>query len=92
MRIGSSNIEQTGSSGVGSVGGAPTDSRSSGASGSKSDSVNLTSFSNLIALAKASPVSQLSKIQALSAEIKSGTYQPDTVEVGRAVVADHIAG
>lgn len=93
VRIGSSSIDQLGGGSVGSVGGANSDTRSSGAGASpKSDSVSLSNAANLIELAKAGAASRQSKVQSLSADIKSGKYQADNAQTSHAMVEGHITG
>jgi anti-sigma28 factor (negative regulator of flagellin synthesis) len=91
MRIGNGSIDSLGSGNVGSVGGAGSDSRAA-ASNAKSDSVNLSSAANLVALAKAGAASRQSKVESLSAQVKSGAYQADNAQVSHAVVEGHISG
>lgn len=92
VRIGSSGIDSLGGGQVGSVGGIGNETRSAGASGSqKSDSVSLSGAASLVALAKSGAASRQSKIQSLSAQIKSGSYQADTAQVSHAVVQSHLS-
>jgi anti-sigma28 factor (negative regulator of flagellin synthesis) len=93
VRIGSSGIDNLGGGQVGSVGGVGTDTRYSGASASqKSDSVSLSGAASLVALAKSGAASRQSKIQSLSVQVKSGSYQADTAQISHAVVQSHISG
>jgi anti-sigma28 factor (negative regulator of flagellin synthesis) len=93
MQISNSNIDSLGNSGVGAVGGAASGYRTSaGGVGNKSDSVSLSNAANLIALAKSSAASRQSKLQSLSAQLKSGSYQADTDVVSQALVDGHISG
>jgi anti-sigma28 factor (negative regulator of flagellin synthesis) len=93
MRISNGTIDSLGSGQVGSVGGTGTDSRSSALSNSKSDSVSLSSAASLVALAKNSAgASRQSKIDSISAQLKTGSYQAEPSEVSQAVVAGHITG
>lgn len=59
-------------------------------SGFDTDQVNLSSASSLVALAKgaASPI-KLTKLAALSAQVASGTYRPDSSEVGKALIKSY---
>ena len=93
MRIGNGNIDSLGSGGIGSVGGAGSESRgSTAAASSKSDSVNLSNAANLVALAKSGSASRQSKLDSISAQVKSGSYQSDSAQVSQAVVQSHITG
>lgn len=92
MRIGNNGIDSLGNGSVGSVGGTGSEHRNatSGAA-SKSDSVSLSSAASLVALAKSSAASRQSKIQGLSADVKSGKYQSNDAQVSHAFVQSHIA-
>jgi anti-sigma28 factor (negative regulator of flagellin synthesis) len=94
MRIGNSSIDSLGSKGAGSVGGVPADSHSAAETqgSALSDTVSLSSASNLVSLAKVStsPVQQ-AKIQSLAAQLLAGQYQADTAQVSQAVVQSHLA-
>jgi anti-sigma28 factor (negative regulator of flagellin synthesis) len=68
---------------------ATTDSRNdSGLSVSgNSDRVNLSSASGLVALAKRlTPADKQDKVVQLSAQVRSGQYRADNVEIGRALL------
>ncbi len=90
MRIGSSSVDQLGTSGTGAVGGANSDARSNAAGGAKSDSVSLSNAASLIALAKSGAGNRQEKVQNIGSQVRSGTYQADTAQVSRAVVQGHI--
>jgi anti-sigma28 factor (negative regulator of flagellin synthesis) len=91
MRIGNQGVDSLGSGSVSSVGGASSDNRTSGSSSiNKSDSVSLTNAANLIALAKAGSTSRQSQVQALAAQVRSGSYKTDTDQVSRSLVEGHL--
>jgi anti-sigma28 factor (negative regulator of flagellin synthesis) len=51
------------------------------------DRVNLSNASSLIAVAKGfTPTDRSAKIASLSAQVSSGTYDPDASEVGKALI------
>jgi anti-sigma28 factor (negative regulator of flagellin synthesis) len=94
VRIGTSGVDNLGSGNVGPVGGANPEGRSLAAAAgtsSKADSVTLSSAAGLVALAKSSASSaSQSKLQSLSAQVKSGSYEADLGQISRAVVQSHI--
>jgi anti-sigma28 factor (negative regulator of flagellin synthesis) len=90
IRIGSSGIDNLGNGSVGSVGGVGSETSAAAASRTKSDSVSLSNSASLVALAKSGAASRQSKIQSLSAEVKSGRYQADTSQISHAVVENHV--
>ena len=61
--------------------------KTSGAQGS--DQATLSSASNLVALAKnATTAARQAKISALTEQVRSGSYQGDTGQAGRAMVGE----
>jgi len=92
VRIGNSGVDHLGGGSVTPIGGGGSENRSAATGSSpKSDSVSLSSSANLVALAKAGAASRQSRVQSLSADIKSGKYQSDNAEVSHAVVESHIS-
>lgn len=80
-----------GAAGTGSVGSVGGNSRSSSAKAASSDSVSLSSASQLVNLAKASAVpDRASKLANVAALVRSGQYSADTASVSHAVVEGHI--
>ena len=72
----------------------PVDGQGSSRAGSvdsDSDIVNLSSASQLLATAKSliAPGRQ-AKLDSIASLLRSGSYQPDTFEVGQAIVQGHL--
>jgi anti-sigma28 factor (negative regulator of flagellin synthesis) len=95
MKLTNTNIETIspgnvgGAAGTNGVGGSS--SRVSGALAGDSDSVNLSSASQLLSLAKASASSDRSaKVSSVAALVRSGQYSADSASVSQAVVQGHI--
>ena len=57
---------------------------------SDSDQVSLSGASSLLGLAKSLPSYKQSKIEALTNQIKSGTYKTDPAAISRSLVAQHV--
>jgi hypothetical protein len=58
-----------------------------------SDSVRLSSGSNLIALTRASfSNAQISKVRSIASQISAGVYQADSLQTSQAVVEGHLRG
>ncbi len=72
----------------------PADHQSSSRAGSvdsDSDIVNLSSASQLLATAKSlTAPGRQAKLDGIASLLRSGSYQPDTFEVGQAIVQDHL--
>jgi anti-sigma28 factor (negative regulator of flagellin synthesis) len=71
------------------IGGADAQSAASrfATLGATEDQVSLSNASNLVALAKGTvPTDRQAKINALTAQVRSGQYNPDLSEVSRAMV------
>lgn len=59
------------------------------APGAKDDQASLSSASNLVSLAKnATTAARQAKLSALTAQVRSGSYQGDTGQAGKAMVKD----
>ncbi|HEY7211868.1 MAG TPA: flagellar biosynthesis anti-sigma factor FlgM [Bryobacteraceae bacterium] len=90
MRVENGLTNSIGSSnGVGSAGQAGSNSRAQGvqAEDRSFDSVNLSSASDLVALAKnAHPVDRQQKVAALTAQVRSGSYRVDNQAVSQALI------
>ncbi len=90
MRISNGGIDNPGGS-VGSLSGAAPDAGASAlSSAAKTDSVTLANAAGLVALAKATAALRQSKVESLTSQVKSGSYQSDNAQVSHAVVEDHI--
>jgi hypothetical protein len=96
MKLTNTSIEtiapsQTGGS-VGVSGAGGGGSRAAAPQGGSSDSVNLSSASQLLSLAKAGASSDRSaKVVSVAALVRSGQYSADTASVSHAVVQGHIS-
>jgi anti-sigma28 factor (negative regulator of flagellin synthesis) len=95
MKLTNTNIETIspssagGAAGISGVGGSS--SRVAGTTSGGSDSVNLSSASQLLSLAKASASSDRSaKVSSVAALVRSGQYSTDNASVSQAVVEGHI--
>jgi hypothetical protein len=96
MKIGNSAAESLMQGGAGSVTGIdPETQPSASPRGAKagSDSVKLSSGSNLIALTKASfSNAHAAKVQSIASRISAGLYQADSLQTSQAVVEGHLCG
>ena len=90
MRIDNGSTNSIGSgNGLGSVGQVGSNSRAQGTHGEDRsfDSVNLSSASDLVALAKnAQPLDRQEKIATLAAQVRSGSYRVDNQAVSQALI------
>ena len=90
MRIDNGLTSSVGSGhGIGSTGQVGSNSRTQGAHADDRsfDSVNLSSASELIALAKnAHPIDRQEKIAALTEQVRSGNYRVDNQAVSQALI------
>lgn len=85
--------------GSGAAGATPSvdwQSRSEAANGANtgaSDLVNLSDATNLVALARqASSPDREARVSGVIAQVRSGQYQVDLPQVGRAVIQGHLSG
>ncbi|MGH9584190.1 MAG: flagellar biosynthesis anti-sigma factor FlgM [Bryobacteraceae bacterium] len=88
------NVYRSGT--AGSVSGVDSHSRGGGASGPEpagSDSAQLSNAANLVTLARqvSSPDRQ-ARVSGVIAQVRSGQYQVDPPQVGRALVQGHLSG
>ena len=91
MRLTNTTIETVAPSGAGSAGattGTGKDARAAAATASSTDSVKLSSASQLINLAKAAAPDRSAKLANIAALVKSGQYSTDTTSVSHAVLRD----
>jgi anti-sigma28 factor (negative regulator of flagellin synthesis) len=94
MKLTNTSIETIGPGGAAGAGAASgAGSNGSGTAAAKaanSDTVNLSSASQLLSLAKTSASDRTSKLANVAALLRSGQYSTDTASVSRAVVDGHI--
>jgi anti-sigma28 factor (negative regulator of flagellin synthesis) len=94
MKITNTSIETLapgGAGGAGAISGG-SDSRAAASKPSNSDSVSLSSASQLVNLAKASGSSpdRAAKLASVAALVRSGQYSADNASVSHAVVEGHL--
>jgi anti-sigma28 factor (negative regulator of flagellin synthesis) len=93
MKLTNTSIETLAPSGAGAssaINKAGKDSRAAAASAANSDSVKLSSASQLLNLAKASAPDRSAKLASIAALVRTGQYSTDTTSVSHAVVEGHI--
>jgi hypothetical protein len=91
MKITNTSIETLPSSGAGAASGVQATQQGISANNSKTDSVNVSSASLLLNLAKASAAPDRSaKVSSVSAAVRSGQYSSDLASVSQALVGGHI--
>ena len=94
MKLTNTSIETVSPSQAGTTAGvsgvAANDSRVASAQSGSSDSVSLSSASQLLSLAKAGASDRSSKLANIAALVRSGQYSTDTTSVSHAVVEGHI--
>jgi hypothetical protein len=96
MKIGNSAVESLIQVGAGSVTATDPDTQptvSPRGATVESDSVKLSSGSNLIALTKASfSNAHTARVQSVASRISAGLYQADSFQTSQAVVEGHLRG
>ena len=91
MKITNSSIETLAPAGTGAASGIQANQQGTAAKTAKTDSVNLSSASQLLSLAKAAAApDRSSKVSSVAAAVRSGQYSSDIASVSAAVVQGHI--
>ena len=94
MKLTNTSIETVSPSHAGTTAGVSgvnaNDSRVASSKSGSSDSVSLSSASQLLSLAKAGASDRSSKVANIAALVRSGQYSADTTSVSHAVVEGHI--
>jgi anti-sigma28 factor (negative regulator of flagellin synthesis) len=91
MKITNTSIETLPSSGAGAANGVQSAQQGSAAKTAQTDSVNVSSASQLLSLAKASAAPERSaKVSNVAAAVRSGQYSNDIASVSHAVVEGHL--
>jgi hypothetical protein len=95
MKIANSAVESLIQRGAGSVTGIDPETQAavSTRAAAASDSVKLSSGSNLIALTKASfSNAHTAKVRSIASQVSAGLYQTDSLQTSQAVVEGHLRG
>ncbi len=96
MKIGNSAVESSIQGGAGAITGLDPETQAAASPrdpAGRSDSVKLSSGSNLIALAKSSfSNGHTAKVRSLALQISAGLYQTDSLQTSQAVVEGHLRG
>jgi anti-sigma28 factor (negative regulator of flagellin synthesis) len=92
MKITNTSIETLAPAGSGAASSVQVNQQGTAAKTSKTDSVNLSSASQLLSLAKAAAAApdRSAKVSSVSAAVRSGQYSSDIASVSAAVVQGHI--
>ncbi len=90
MKITNTSIETLAPAGAGAANGVQANQQGTAARTSKTDSVNLSSASQLLSLAKAAAPDRSAKVSSVAAAVRSGQYSSDNASVSHAVVQGHI--
>jgi anti-sigma28 factor (negative regulator of flagellin synthesis) len=92
MKITNTSIETLPPAGAGAANGdVQTTEQGTAAKSAQTDSVNVSSASQLLNLAKAAAAPERSsKVSSVAAAVRSGQYSSDLASVSRAVVEGHI--
>lgn len=91
MKITNTSIETLPSSSAGAASGVQAAQQAGSARSYKTDSVNVSSASQLLNLAKASAAPDRSaKVSSVAAALRSGQYSSDIASVSQALVGGHI--
>ncbi len=90
MKITNTSIETLATGGAAAAGGVGASLQASAAAKSRNDSVNLSSASQLLNLAKTSATDRSAKLASVSSLLRSGQYSTDTASVSHAVVEGHL--
>jgi len=91
MKITNTSIETLAPAGSGAASGVQANQQGTAAKASQTDSVNLSSASQLLNLAKAAAAPDRSaKVSSVAAAVRSGQYSSDIASVSAAVVQGHI--
>lgn len=90
MKITNTSIETLATGGAAAAGGVGASQHTSAAAQSKNDSVNVSSASALLNLAKSSATDRSAKLASVASLIRSGQYSTDNASVSHAVVEGHL--
>jgi anti-sigma28 factor (negative regulator of flagellin synthesis) len=91
MKITNTSIETLAPASTGAANGVQATQQGTAAKTSKTDSVNVSSASQLLSLAKAAAAPDRSaKVSNVAAAVRSGQYSSDIASVSHAVVQGHI--
>jgi anti-sigma28 factor (negative regulator of flagellin synthesis) len=91
MKITNTSIETLAPAGTGAASGVSASGQGTSAKAAKTDSVNVSSASQLLSLAKASATPERSaKVSSVAAALRTGQYSSDIDSVSHAVVQEHI--
>ena len=91
MKITNTSIETLPSAGAGAASGLEANHQGTAAKTAKTDSVNVSSASQLLSLAKASAAPQrAAQVSNVAAAVRSGQYSSDAASVSQALVEGHI--
>jgi anti-sigma28 factor (negative regulator of flagellin synthesis) len=92
MKITNTSIETLAPAGTAAASGVQAAQQGTATKTSKTDSVNVSSASQLLSLAKAAAVSpeRSAKVSNVAAAVRSGQYSSDNASVSHAVVQGHI--
>jgi anti-sigma28 factor (negative regulator of flagellin synthesis) len=91
MKITNTSIETLAPTGAGAANGVPLTSRGTAAKAGTTDTVNVSSASELLSLAKASAAPErTAKVSNVAAAVRTGQYSADIASVSHAVIEGHI--
>jgi anti-sigma28 factor (negative regulator of flagellin synthesis) len=91
MKITNTSIETLPAAGAGAASGVQASQQGGASKTAKTDSVNVSSASQLLNLAKASAAPERSaKVASVAAAVRSGQYSSDIAGVSQAIVGGHI--
>jgi anti-sigma28 factor (negative regulator of flagellin synthesis) len=89
MKITNTSIETLATGGAAAAGGVSA-SQQAAAAKSKNDSVNVSSASALLNLAKASAADRSAKLASVASLVRNGQYSTDNASLSHAVVEGHL--